>query len=542
MAGASVPEDEDAGENAFDRRLAMRSDLEAESFFPPDLLIDKPYYRSKKKYYIVFHIVVIFYMLLGLNTVCDAYFTGALDVLVNVWKIKPDVAGATFMAAGGSAPELFTSLIGAVAMGGSDVGFGTIVGSAVFNVLFVIGLCGLASKEAIKLTWWPLFRDCTYYIVALTILAIFAKTGKRIELWEAVLLFLGYIGYCTVMYFNSKLENMVPKQIRQEQKKEDCVTSLSQVTPVPDTGSTNVCAGADVGKEGTCPSEGSSKDQHHHHHHIRAAQPRFTRQASAHISNILARAELPSGGSSNTLGLVVEAPSSEGPRTLDAAWGRAVEAENDEEDDDDIEALMIRPDNTTAQIVWFFSLPIYAPLYFLIPKPDPKWYIATFIISLLWIAGFSLVLVYCVEILGQVLGIHIIVMGFTLLAAGTSIPDLVSSIAVARAGEGDMAVSSSIGSNIFDILVGLPIPWMIKIGIIEMALKGDRNYGVDIKSEYIVMYVLLLCVMVFCVIISIHSLGWVLNKTLGLGMAILYMIFLIIVLIVEFTNPSALKF
>merc|ERR1712190_415063 len=150
--------------------------------------------------------------------------------------------------------------------------------------------------------------------------------------------------------------------------------------------------------------------------------------------------------------------------------------------------------------------------------------------SLLFIAGFSFALVYCVEILGRVIGISDIVMGFTLLAAGTSIPDAVSSVAVARAGEGDMAVSSSIGSNIFDILVGLPIPWMIKIVFVDLAGKGVKGGTVPIHSDYIVLYVLILMVMVFCVILSIHSLGWVLNKVLGMGMAGLYTIFLIIVL------------
>ena len=47
------------------------------------------------------------------------------------------------------------------------------------------------------------------------------------------------------------------------------------------------------------------------------------------------------------------------------------------------------------------------------------------------------------------------IMGLTVLAAGTSVPDLLSSVIVARRGSGDMAVSSSIGSNIFDILVGI---------------------------------------------------------------------------------------
>merc|ERR1719235_2835371 len=95
------------------------------------------------------------------------------------------------------------------------------------------------------------------------------------------------------------------------------------------------------------------------------------------------------------------------------------------------------------------------------------------------------------------------VMGFTFIAAGTSIPDAVSSVAVARMGEGDMAVSSSIGSNIFDILVGLPIPWMVKIGIIEL---GD--FTVKLESEYLTFYVLLLLFMVMMVVISIHFLGW----------------------------------
>lgn len=48
-------------------------------------------------------------------------------------------------------------------------------------------------------------------------------------------------------------------------------------------------------------------------------------------------------------------------------------------------------------------------------------------------------------------------MGLTFLAAGTSIPDLITSVIVARKGFGDMAVSSSVGSNIFDVTVG----WVI---------------------------------------------------------------------------------
>ena len=91
---------------------------------------------------VIFHILGVIYMFLGLMIVCDNFFGPALDVMVDKWSIDDDVAGATFMAAGGSAPELATSFMGRF-VSKSDVGFGTIVGSAVFNVLFVIGLCAL---------------------------------------------------------------------------------------------------------------------------------------------------------------------------------------------------------------------------------------------------------------------------------------------------------------------------------------------------------------------------------------------------------------
>lgn len=52
--------------------------------------------------------------------------------------MSEDVAGATFMAAGSSAPELFTGVAGVAFE--SDVGVGTIVGSAVFNILVIVAL------------------------------------------------------------------------------------------------------------------------------------------------------------------------------------------------------------------------------------------------------------------------------------------------------------------------------------------------------------------------------------------------------------------
>merc|ERR1719163_2745441 len=83
-----------------------------------------------------------------------------------------------------------------------------------------------------------------------------------------------------------------------------------------------------------------------------------------------------------------------------------------------------------------------------------------FACSLAWIALLTLCLYDWLVVVSNTIGFPPEVAAVTILAGGTSIPDLLSSYVVARQGLGDMAVSSSIGSNIFDVTVGLPIPWM----------------------------------------------------------------------------------
>ena len=55
-------------------------------------------------------------------------------------------------------------------------------------------------------------------------------------------------------------------------------------------------------------------------------------------------------------------------------------------------------------------------------------------------------MVWFATVLGDASNIPIEVMGLTFLAAGTSVPDLITSVIVAKKGLGDMAVSSSIGT------------------------------------------------------------------------------------------------
>jgi Ca2+/Na+ antiporter len=74
-----------------------------------------------------------------------------------------------------------------------------------------------------------------------------------------------------------------------------------------------------------------------------------------------------------------------------------------------------------------------------------KYFALTFAISIFWIMIFSYLMVWWATVVGKTVGISDAVMGLTFLAAGTSVPDLITSVLVARQGHGDMAVSSSIG-------------------------------------------------------------------------------------------------
>merc|ERR1719399_1280508 len=97
----------------------------------------------------------------------------------------------------------------------SPVGFSTIIGSAIFNVLFVIGVCAVAAGEPLQLTWWPLFRDCLYYVFCLLVLVVFfgLSTPREIQAWEATVLLCCYLGYVTIMRFNDSIHNCLTRRL-----------------------------------------------------------------------------------------------------------------------------------------------------------------------------------------------------------------------------------------------------------------------------------------------------------------------------------------
>jgi K+-dependent Na+/Ca+ exchanger-like protein len=138
-------------------------------------------------------LVISFYLLAVLT---EEFFIPAIDRVAQKLRLSSDAAGATLLAMGSSAPEFFTALFAVLGIAGgegaADVGTGTIVGSAVFNVLVIIGASSL--YRAVTLQWQPVIRDMLFYVVSIILLLMAFADGKVI-VWEALGFLLVYAVY-----------------------------------------------------------------------------------------------------------------------------------------------------------------------------------------------------------------------------------------------------------------------------------------------------------------------------------------------------------
>ena len=113
-----------------------------------------------------------------------------------LFGISDTVIGLTIVALGTSLPELVTSLV-AYKKGENSIALGNIIGSNIFNVLFVLGIAGAISPLDL------LRENVTDAIICLGITVIsfvFALTGKKINRAEGFVMLLMYAGYMTFVF------------------------------------------------------------------------------------------------------------------------------------------------------------------------------------------------------------------------------------------------------------------------------------------------------------------------------------------------------
>merc|ERR1719310_889434 len=146
---------------------------------------------------------------------------------------------------------------------------------------------------------------------------------------------------------------------------------------------------------------------------------------------------------------------------------------------------------------------------------------ALFFASILFIGLCTYLMVDSTNRTGTILHIPPLAMALVFLAAGTSIPDALGSIAVAKQGEGDMAVANALGSNVFDILIGLGVPWFIKTALMQKEVHFPGKWDELVYDFSVLIFVLIL--FVGCLVIH----RWRLTRKVGLLLLSMYLVFLL---------------
>ena len=187
------------------------------------------------------------------------------------------------------------------------------------------------------------------------------------------------------------------------------------------------------------------------------------------------------------------------------------------------EPLSILPpqgkERTPFTLFWYLiALPFIFAFYFTVPdvrNPDrQKFVYVSFFLCLAWMGVFSYFMVTWVEVIGATLGIPSVIMGLTFLAAGTSVPDMLSAVIVAQQGKADQAVSSSVGSNIFDVTVGLGLPWLLYSAVYQAPIV----VGVD----QLIYSILSLVICMLTVLATLRLRKWTLPRSSGIFFIMLY--------------------
>lgn len=111
--------------------------------------------------------------------------------LARKWGISERIIGLTILAAGTSLPELATSVV-AARKGSNGLAMGNAIGSNVFNIAFVIGICSIVKPMAvsdISVADWFMLIFCNI------LLWILAFSRRSLVCWKGAVLVAAYIAY-----------------------------------------------------------------------------------------------------------------------------------------------------------------------------------------------------------------------------------------------------------------------------------------------------------------------------------------------------------
>lgn len=135
---------------------------------------------------VIFLIIGLIGIILGAEFVVNS-----ASFLASMFGLSDTLIGLTIVAIGTSLPELVTSLT-ALKKGDTGIVIGNIIGSCLFNILFILGI----SSAIVPMPIAPTMMTDLIFLVAITALSyIFANTKDKFDRKEGLVLFVLFIIY-----------------------------------------------------------------------------------------------------------------------------------------------------------------------------------------------------------------------------------------------------------------------------------------------------------------------------------------------------------
>jgi len=121
--------------------------------------------------------------------------------------ISPLVVGLTIVAFGTSAPEVAVS-VGAVLDGRDDIAIGNVVGSNIFNVLFILGVSALITPLIVNI---QLIRQEVPIMIGASLLLLALGLDGRLSFFDGSFLFVLLLAYTMFLVVQSRRETRAAK-------------------------------------------------------------------------------------------------------------------------------------------------------------------------------------------------------------------------------------------------------------------------------------------------------------------------------------------
>ena len=522
--------------------------------------------------------LLILYMFIGFHIVCDDFFVPSLNVLCEKLQMPDDIAGATFMAAGASSPELFSSLIGVLT--NSAVGAGTVVGSELFNMLVIIGGVCLVTPIPLALDWRPLVREVLFF--GLSLIGILVVLADSVVQWyEALVLMFGYICYVVACASFPKIVAAIcplPQggQEGEEFQLEDVIDRLDNAgeysynDPMRDsmrqsiTFSKEQLNGAAFGMDyGDVIMHGFIHKKSEFYTKVRNSKQMWQKrwlvldedklyyqkkngkdrvligtptQWGQSWVRFTSRTEFTITVPGNELVFKTEEHLANVTRQWVKCIGRRIEhfktmsptssaqaammeADQADEEDEEFHDLLTVPESLPGKMRFVLSLPLLVAFKFSIVDVRKKKYTQCYPITMgsaiIWLAILAEGMMRGADASGCILGISEDLMGLTITAVGTSLPNLFASIFVARQGLGNMSVSNAFGSNTFNIFIALALPWLVGAILAGHNDTCGSGYAYPVERGKIFTSCLILAGVLLMVVSVLIMTKMMLTKTIG---------------------------